>query len=117
MEAFRTAGWRLEEGFALETAGRAAEAVALFRSVGAHGEVRRLTETAATQRRRGDETLTPREREIARLLVAGQTARSIADALVISERTVETHVAAVYRKLGVASRQELSALVSDATAT
>ncbi|MDB5041846.1 MAG: transcriptional regulator, LuxR family [Candidatus Eremiobacteraeota bacterium] len=117
VDAFRTAGWRLEEGFALETAGRAADAVALFRSVGAHGEVRRLTETAATQRRRGDETLTPREREIARLLAAGQTARSIADALVISERTVETHAAAVYRKLGVANRQELSALVSDATAT
>jgi DNA-binding CsgD family transcriptional regulator/tetratricopeptide (TPR) repeat protein len=117
VDAFHTAGWRLEEGFALEIAGRAAEAVALFRSAGAHGEVRRLTETAVTRRRRGDETLTPREREIARLLAAGQTARSIADALVISERTVETHAAAVYRKLGVANRQELSALVSDATAT
>jgi DNA-binding CsgD family transcriptional regulator len=117
VEAFRTAGWRLEEGFALEAAGRTAEAVALFRSAGAHGEVRRLTETAATRRRRGDATLTAREREIARLVVAGQTARTIADALVISERTVETHVAAVYRKLGVASRQELSALVNDASAS
>jgi DNA-binding CsgD family transcriptional regulator/tetratricopeptide (TPR) repeat protein len=115
--AFARAGWRLEEGFALEVAGRAGDAVALFRGIGAHGEVRRLTETAASPRRRGDSTLTAREREIARMLAAGNTARGIADALVISERTVETHVAAIYRKLGVANRQELAALVIETSPT
>ncbi len=112
-EAFRGAGWLIEEAEALELAGRVAEALALLRRAGALGEVRRLTETApAPSRRRGDAGLTAREREIVGLLVAGRTARGIADELVISERTVETHVAAAYRKLGVSNRQELAAILA-----
>jgi len=115
VDAFRTAGWTTEEGFALELAGRTAEAVALFRKIGAAGKVRRLTETAAAApRRRGEATLTAREREIAGLVAAGHPTRAIADTLVISERTVETHIASAYRKLGVASRRELSALLDEA---
>ncbi len=111
---FHRAGWVLDEAEALEAAGRAAEALALFRRAGASAEVRRLTETeTASPRRRGEATLTPREREIVNLVLAGRTARAIADALVISERTVETHVASAYRKLGVSSRAELAALVGD----
>jgi DNA-binding NarL/FixJ family response regulator len=37
----------------------------------------------------------------------GSTNREIGDALSISHRTVENHVASVLRKLGVASRQEV----------
>ncbi len=118
IEAFRTAGWRLEESFALELAGRTADAVALFRRIGALGEVRRLTETgAAAPRRRGESTLTGREREIAGLLVTGHATRAIADTLVISERTVETHIAAIYRKLGVSNRTALARLLDEAAAT
>jgi DNA-binding CsgD family transcriptional regulator len=117
VEAFRGAGWTAEEAFALELAGRTADAVALFRKIGAAGEVRRLTETAAAApRRRGEATLTAREREIAGLVAAGHPTRAIADTLVISERTVETHIASAYRKLGVASRRELSALLDEAAA-
>jgi DNA-binding CsgD family transcriptional regulator/tetratricopeptide (TPR) repeat protein len=113
--AFRSAGWLLDEAEALEVAGEVAEAVAILRRAGALGEVRRLTETGvAAPRRRGDATLTAREREIVGLLVAGLTARTIADQLVISERTVETHVAAAYRKLGVSNRQELAGLLAAA---
>ena len=109
---FHRAGWVLEQAEAFELAGRVAEAVALVRRIGAAAEVRRLTETgAAPARRRGEATLTAREREIVSLVLAGRTAREIADALVISDRTVETHVASVYRKLGVSNRHELSALV------
>jgi DNA-binding NarL/FixJ family response regulator len=116
-EAFRTAGWRVEEAFALEIAGRTAEAVALFRRIGALGEVRRLTETGtAAPRRRGESTLTAREREIAGLVVTGQATRAIADALVISERTVETHIAAIYRKLGVSNRTALARLLDETSA-
>jgi DNA-binding CsgD family transcriptional regulator len=113
VEAFRAVGWRTEEAFALEVAGRTADAVALFRAIGAIGEVRRLTEIAKAPRRRGESTLTGREREIAGLVVAGRATRAIATTLVISERTVETHIASIYRKLGVSTRAELSRLLGE----
>jgi DNA-binding CsgD family transcriptional regulator/tetratricopeptide (TPR) repeat protein len=109
---FREAGWILDEAYAIETAGRSAEALAAFQRIGATAEVRRLSGGAVAGRRRGEATLTAREREIASLLAADRSARAIADQLVISERTVETHVASVYRKLGVTNRRELSALLA-----
>jgi predicted ATPase/DNA-binding NarL/FixJ family response regulator len=48
--------------------------------------------------------LSPREIEVARLLVAGKTDREIAEALFISVRTVEHHVARILAKLGVRTR-------------
>jgi pimeloyl-ACP methyl ester carboxylesterase/DNA-binding CsgD family transcriptional regulator len=56
----------------------------------------------------GTAALTQREREIVRLAVDGQTALAIARRLYISDRTVETHLANAYVKLGVASRLELA---------
>jgi DNA-binding CsgD family transcriptional regulator len=53
--------------------------------------------------------LTPREREVAQLLTRGATNDEIARALWISRHTVKDHVKAVYAKIGVASRAELSA--------
>jgi DNA-binding NarL/FixJ family response regulator len=48
--------------------------------------------------------LTPREHEVLRMISSGLTMRQIATRLNISPRTVETHVAKVYRKLGVRTR-------------
>lgn len=48
--------------------------------------------------------LTSRERQVLELLSEGQTMRQIATRLGISPRTVETHVAKLYRKLGVRTR-------------
>ena len=56
----------------------------------------------------GTAALTDREREIVRLAVDGQTALEIAKRLQISDRTVETHLANAYVKLGVQSRLELA---------
>lgn len=115
--AFHEAGWTLAEGYALELAGRLPEALGLFRRIGATAEVRRNTETAGTApRHRGESTLTGREREIAGLVAAGLSTRAIAKRLVISERTVETHTASVYRKLGVSSRRALEQLLSESAA-
>jgi DNA-binding NarL/FixJ family response regulator len=49
-------------------------------------------------------SLTRRELEILRLLAAGQTDPAIAEALFISVRTVENHVAHILAKLGVRTR-------------
>jgi DNA-binding NarL/FixJ family response regulator len=51
--------------------------------------------------------LTEREREIARLVALGHTSREIADRLVLSVRTVETHRSRIHKRLGLASRAEL----------
>jgi DNA-binding NarL/FixJ family response regulator len=51
--------------------------------------------------------LTARERQIVQMLAEGQSNRDIADALVISTKTVETHRAAIMRKLGINSVVEL----------
>ena len=51
--------------------------------------------------------LTPRQREIAALLLDAKTRRQIAGELGISESTVKTHVSDLYEKLGINSRAEL----------
>lgn len=50
------------------------------------------------------ESLTPREKEVLRLLSEGLSARQMARRLELSERTINTHVANVYRKLAVSNR-------------
>jgi DNA-binding CsgD family transcriptional regulator len=53
-----------------------------------------------------DGGLTPREREVLRLVVAGHSNPEIADALFLSRRTVTTHLTRIFAKLGVAGRAE-----------
>ncbi|MEI6361385.1 MAG: response regulator transcription factor [Actinomycetes bacterium] len=52
--------------------------------------------------------LTPREREVMRLIARGYTYREVAKELVLSIKTVETHVSAVLRKLQLSDRHELT---------
>jgi DNA-binding CsgD family transcriptional regulator len=56
--------------------------------------------------------LTAREREIARLAAEGTPNRSIARRLVLSVRTVETHLAHAYDKLGINSRAALESALA-----
>ncbi|SDT53263.1 LuxR family transcriptional regulator [Jiangella sp. DSM 45060] len=56
--------------------------------------------------------LTRREQEIAPLAAAGISSRDIARRLTISTRTVESHLARIYAKLGITSRAELPAALS-----
>jgi DNA-binding NarL/FixJ family response regulator len=57
--------------------------------------------------------LSPREREVMRLLARGYTYREIAGHLTISVKTVETHASAVLRKLQLSSRHELTKWAAD----
>ena len=52
------------------------------------------------------DTLTDREREVLQLIAKGLTNRDIADALVISERTVKRHVTAILSKMNLRNRTE-----------
>jgi DNA-binding NarL/FixJ family response regulator len=52
------------------------------------------------------DALTPREREVLRLIARGYTYREAAQELVLSERTIETHVSSVLRKLQLSNRRE-----------
>ena len=57
--------------------------------------------------------LTPRERDVALLAARGLANREIAERFVVSVRTIESHLAQAYRKLGVKDRTELSGLLAD----
>ena len=57
--------------------------------------------------------LTPREREVMRLIARGYTYKEIARRLTLSVKTVETHVSAVLRKLQLSSRHELTRWASE----
>jgi two-component system, NarL family, response regulator NreC len=68
-----------------------------------------LRQPVTTQHRRGTPApaLTPRELDVLRLLVRGNTNRQIADLLGLSPRTIESHRANLMAKLGLTSRVEL----------
>src|SRR5436305_5827822 len=69
-----------------------------------------LTGRKSRPRRRtnvGFDALSRREREVALLASRGETAAEIAAQLVVSKRTVESHLVSVYSKLDVASKNEL----------
>jgi DNA-binding NarL/FixJ family response regulator len=59
--------------------------------------------------------LSPREREIAGLAVAGLASREIAERLFVSVRTVENQLQRAYEKLGVSNRTELRSVFGAST--
>jgi DNA-binding CsgD family transcriptional regulator len=56
--------------------------------------------------------LTPREREVARLVIDGRSSEDIAAALFISVHTVRDHVKVIFGKIGVSRRQDLVAVLT-----
>jgi DNA-binding NarL/FixJ family response regulator len=84
-------------------------ALADFEQVGARTWVEKArSELGRIGGRTRAEGLTPAERRVAALVAEGRTNREVAAALVLGERTVETHLSHIYAKLGVRSRTELA---------
>ena len=86
-----------------------------FESVGAELWAERaraeLRATGERARRRDPSTggeLTPQELQVARLVATGLTNRDVAARLFLSPKTIETHLAHVFRKTGVRTRAELA---------
>jgi DNA-binding CsgD family transcriptional regulator len=86
----------------------AARVEAQLRSLGVR---RRRRATRSQRQTSGWDSLTPTELRVVSLIAEGLTNRAVAKRLFISPRTVETHVAHVFAKLGVSSRAALIAKV------
>lgn len=63
----------------------------------------------------GPVPLTRREREVAILAAQGLSSREVGERLYVGHRTVESHLARIYTKLGIRSRAELSRLFGGGT--
>jgi DNA-binding CsgD family transcriptional regulator len=90
-------------------------AAAAFSTLGAHPwweraeqELRAAGAATPTAAARPLPGLTPQEARVARLVAEGASTRDAATALTLSPRTVEFHLANVYRKLGVSNRAGLA---------
>ena len=114
---------RLELGSTLARIGRRTEARSALRPALADADAagaaplaerarRELVATGLRPRKAamsGPAALTPRQRQICVLAAHGKSNRAIAAELFLSIKTVETHLAAGFRKLGVGSRDEMRA--------
>ena len=113
---------RLELGAALAYVGRRVQARDALRPALADGDAFGATPLSERARRElvatglrprqaaleGTAALTPRQRQICELAAFGKGNRVIAHELFLSIKTVETHLAAGYRKLGVTTRADLA---------
>jgi len=81
----------------------------VFERLGAAPDVGRVNGLRAPADAAGDGSLTSRERQILALIARGMTNRAIADALTISDRTVDRHVSNILAKLDVPSRSAATA--------
>jgi DNA-binding CsgD family transcriptional regulator/tetratricopeptide (TPR) repeat protein len=107
---FEAIGWRLYSATALERAGETRRAIAVYSACGASAEVQRLQQSNTRKHRRAPfgAALTPREVQVARLVSQGRSTRQIASALGVSVRTTDHHIEAVFSKLGIRARWQLT---------
>jgi DNA-binding NarL/FixJ family response regulator len=81
----------------------------VYRSCGAAAEVARIEGYEA---RRSRNALTRREWDVAQLVASGKSNKAIAQALSLSERTVENHIASIFAKLNMRSRAEVASHIA-----
>ena len=80
-----------------------------FRDLGAGPDLARVEAMIDGPTERLPGGLTPREVEVLRLVAAGKTNRTIADELILSEKTVARHLSNIFTKLEVSSRAAATA--------
>jgi DNA-binding CsgD family transcriptional regulator len=115
--ALAAVDWVLAERFAraaVQARGGFAARLALGRALAGAGRDDEAARVLGEPGTRVATQLTPREREIALLAATGQSSRQIARRLVVSVRTVDSHLQHAYRKLGVTRRQDLSRVLTPA---
>ena len=61
----------------------------------------------------GPNALTAAERRVCRQVAEGQTNREVAQALFVTEKTVERHLSSAYQKLGIRSRFQLASAIGE----
>ena len=122
--ALAQAGERERAAAELQHAAEAFESCGAPRYLGsAERELRKLGHRIHHRTRPGRaggtrlESLTERELQVARLVVDRKTNHEIAADLFLSEKTVETHLRNIFRKVGVSSRVELAREVERANAS
>lgn len=111
----------LRNGRSTEAVGILLEAADHYQRIGATASGRAVANLLRSQGIRGAKvshpaprphtgwaSLTPTELRVVELISAGYTNRSAADELSVSTNTVNTHLRAVFRKLGVKSRVQLT---------
>jgi DNA-binding CsgD family transcriptional regulator len=103
-------GWHLHAARALEAAGRTEEALRRYAAIGNVRDAERLRSRARAGAP-GAPQLSRRQMEVARLVAEGETNRSIAGRLNISEHTVEHHLSTIFARLGLRSRSALAARI------
>lgn len=114
--AFAAAGQRHAAIKELELADSVLSACGARREAAAAARELRRLGRRVYRRRPGSQSdvtaLSSREREIADHITLGETNREVAAALFLSEKTVGSHLARIYDKLGVHSRAALAAMVA-----
>jgi len=104
--------WLFMAARCAELGGRLGDAKGRYAAMGATAEARRLTgQRARPGRPRGGYESTQQRRRIVELIATGATNRIIAEHLGVSSRTVKYRISELYAAEGVASRDELLAVI------
>ena len=104
----------VDQGLALASPEVLAEGQSLALRCGATAVAARAGTRTAPAAAAAPAVLTPSEGRVAQMAAEGMTNRDIAQALFVTQKTVEMHLGHVYRKLGVRSRTELPAALAPA---
>jgi DNA-binding CsgD family transcriptional regulator len=111
-QRFERLGWPWEHAQALEIAGERGVAQQMYTRHGCKRDAERVANARRRVRHRpSSRHLTQRELEVARLAADGHGNRAIAEQLHIGERTVETHIAAIFDRFDLTSRTQLRPLL------